>query len=47
MRRIASELSLSENTVKTHSKAVYAKMGVHSRQALIDYVEQNLPLING
>lgn len=39
MRRVADELSLSENTVKTHAKSVYAKIGVHSRQALISFAE--------
>ena len=31
-------LYLSENTVRTHAKNAYAKMGVHSKQALIDLV---------
>ncbi len=35
---IAEQLYLSENTVRTHAKNAYAKMGVHSKQALIDLV---------
>jgi LuxR family maltose regulon positive regulatory protein len=34
-RRIADELFVVEDTVKTHIKSVYRKLGVHSRtQAL-------------
>ena len=36
---IAQELTLSENTVKGHSKRLYAKLGVHSRQELINMAE--------
>lgn len=32
----AHELGISENTVKTHSKRVYGKLGVHSKQEVID-----------
>lgn len=32
---IADELYLSKDTVKTHTKAIYAKAGVHSRQELL------------
>lgn len=34
--RIAEELILSENTVKTHLQNAYSKTGVHSKQELID-----------
>ncbi len=40
--RIAGELYVSENTVKAHMKSIYAKMGVHSRQELIDAVTEAL-----
>ena len=34
--RIADILFLSQNTVKTHCRSLYGKMGVHSRQELVD-----------
>lgn len=37
---IRDELSLSYNTVKTHAKHVYAKLGTHSQQEVIDAVER-------
>lgn len=37
--RIAAELTLSENTVKTHLQNVYAKAGIHTKQELIDLVD--------
>lgn len=37
--RIAEELGISQETVKTHVKHVYAKVGVHSRQELLDALE--------
>lgn len=40
--RIAGELYVSENTVKAHMKSIYAKLGVHSRQELIDAVTEAL-----
>ena len=36
----AQALSLSVNTVKTHLKNLYAKMGVHNRRALIDLLSE-------
>jgi ATP/maltotriose-dependent transcriptional regulator MalT len=35
-REIADELFVSVNTVKTHSRAIYRKLGVSSRQAATD-----------
>mgnify|MGYP005807034493 CR=1 FL=1 len=37
---IQEKLVLSRNTVKTHVANIYAKLGVHSQQELIDLVEQ-------
>ncbi|WP_180995287.1 response regulator transcription factor, partial [Raoultibacter timonensis] len=33
---ISSELGVSENTAKTHIKNVYRKLGVHSKQDIIE-----------
>lgn len=41
---IEAELILSRNTVKSYTKSLYAKIGVHSRQELIDAVKASLPL---
>lgn len=38
-RSIASALCISEETAKAHLKSVYAKIGVHTQQELIDAVE--------
>ena len=35
-RAIAAELCISENTVKTHAKNIYAKVGVHNRTELMN-----------
>lgn len=40
---IRDELGVSLNTVGTHVKHVYAKLGVHSRQELIDLVDKEGP----
>ncbi|MEG0461628.1 helix-turn-helix transcriptional regulator [Gordonibacter sp.] len=37
--RIAEELVISENTVRMHSKRIYAKLNVHKKQELIDLVD--------
>lgn len=39
-RFIESALVVSRNTVKTHTRNIYRKLGVHSQQQLIDAVEQ-------
>lgn len=36
---VAEELVISKNTVRSHTKSIFAKTGVHSRQELIDLVE--------
>lgn len=35
-RRAAEMLCLSEDTVRYHTKSLYRKLGVHSRQDLLD-----------
>ena len=35
-REIASELYLSLNTIKTHSRAIYRKLGVQTRHEAIE-----------
>ncbi len=35
---IAETLSISENTVRSHSRHLYSKLGVHSKQELLDLV---------
>ena len=37
--RIEAELGISSNTVNTHVKHVFQKLGVHSRQELLDLLE--------
>jgi len=37
---IREKLVLSKNTIETHAKHLYRKLGVHSRQELIDFVEE-------
>lgn len=36
---ISKQLHISENTVRSHSKSVYRKLGIHSKQALLDLLE--------
>jgi len=38
---ISRKLFISENTTRGHTKSIYKKMNVHSRQELIDAVEKN------
>lgn len=33
---IATELGISDNTVRNYSRSIYSKMGVHTKQELID-----------
>ena len=37
---ICEELCLSRNTVKGYQKSIYAKLGVHSKQEVIDLADQ-------
>lgn len=37
--KISELLVISENTVRTHSKHAYTKLGVHKRQDIIDMIE--------
>lgn len=39
-KRIADDLVVSEHTVKSHVYRIYKKVGVHTRQELIDLVEE-------
>ena len=36
--RIAEQLFVSENTVRTHTKRIYVKLDIHKKQELIDLV---------
>jgi DNA-binding CsgD family transcriptional regulator len=37
---IADALVVSENTIRTHSKRLYVKLGIHKRQSLLDLLEE-------
>lgn len=39
-QNIASSLFISVNTVRSHSKSIYRKLGIHSKQELLDLVEK-------
>lgn len=43
LRIVQQELFISEGTARTHAKRIYAKLGIHSKQELIDYFKKNLP----
>jgi DNA-binding CsgD family transcriptional regulator len=38
--RIAEELVVSENTIRTHSKRIYLKLDIHKKQELMDLLEE-------
>lgn len=40
-KRVAEELHISQGTVHTHIKRIYAKTGIHSRQKLLDYIKHH------
>ena len=37
--RIAEQLVVSENTIRTHSKRIYAKLDIHKKQELVVLLE--------
>ncbi|MEG1494530.1 MAG: helix-turn-helix transcriptional regulator [Gordonibacter sp.] len=37
--RIAEDLVVSENTIRTHSKRIYAKLDIHKKQELLDLMD--------
>ena len=39
---ICAELYISRNTANAHRRAIYAKLGIHSQQELLDVVEDGL-----
>ena len=43
--RIGKDLGISYHTVKTHVYHIYQKVGVHSQQELIDFVEERIRLV--
>jgi LuxR family transcriptional regulator, maltose regulon positive regulatory protein len=36
LREIGRELHLSQNTIKTHTQAIYRKLGVSTRRAAVE-----------
>ena len=40
LKKTADKLVLSQNTVKSHARSIYAKLGVSSKQELIDSFEK-------
>lgn len=41
--RIQEELHLSANTVNTHTSHIYQKLNIHSKQELLDLIEETAP----
>lgn len=41
--RIAEDLIVSENTIRTHSKRIYAKLDIHKKQELMDLIDSFNP----
>lgn len=41
--RIAEDLVVSENTIRTHSKRIYAKLDIHKKQDLLDLIDSFNP----
>ena len=39
---IAESLCISENTVRSHARHLYAKVGVHSKQELLDLLMEQM-----
>jgi DNA-binding CsgD family transcriptional regulator len=42
MPHIAETLGVSQNTIRSHAKAIYRKMNLHSKQELIDVVDNQI-----
>lgn len=42
LSQIGSKLAVSLNTVRSHTKSIYAKLGIHSKSELIELVEGDL-----
>lgn len=40
-KAVAEKLHISPETVRTHSKRIYEKMGVHTREELLDLIEKD------
>ena len=38
-KAIADKLIISQNTVRTHARTLYAKLNIHSRDQLLDLVK--------
>lgn len=44
VRAMAEKLVVSENTVRSHMKSIYAKLGIHKKQELIDALDDFSPI---